>query len=278
MLKTAVILAAGNGTRLAGAGTSAPPSKPLTELAGIPLVVRTLMALESSGFQRAVVVTGYRAEEVEAALASDPRVRGIELVFARNERWRAKNGISVLAARPFVEGDEFYLTMSDHVFERRILDILDFAPLPERGALLAVDRKLHTIYDMDDATKVLTGKGSSIQAIGKELRRFDAVDTGLFRCSTALFDALDRAARAKGDCSLSDGVGALAAAGRMKVVDIEDCWWQDVDTPGAMAHAMRLLWRAVKFDPEGIFLPMHREEPQVMPLPTVTLSGRAWLA
>jgi len=254
MVKTAVILAAGNGSRLATQSGAPAPSKPLTLLAGVPLVVRTLLNLQNSGFQRAVVVTGYRAEEVEWALANDPRLT-IELAFARNERWKAANGVSVLAARPFVDSPEFYLLMSDHIFERAILDRLAEATLDPAGALLAVDRKLDEVFDMDDATKVQTDGGREIIQIGKQLTTFDAVDTGVFRCSRSLFDALAAVHDRKGDCSLSDGIGTLARGGHMHVVDVGSAWWQDVDTPEAMAHARTMLLEACLRSPDGIVAP-----------------------
>lgn len=254
MQKTAVILAAGNGTRLAGDREGPAPSKPLTELAGIPLVVRTLMTLQAGGFDRAVLVTGYRGAEVQAALRSDRRVR-LELAFAHNEQWRQSNGVSVLAARPFVHGGEFHLLMSDHIFDVAILDALAAARLPAGGALLAVDRKLGSIFDMDDATKVVTDEQGLIVRIGKELEEFGAVDTGVFRCTPALFDALEAARERRGDCSLSDGVGTLAATGRMGTVDVGDAWWQDVDTPGSMVFGRRLLLEAARRSRRGILVP-----------------------
>jgi 1L-myo-inositol 1-phosphate cytidylyltransferase len=107
--------------------------------------------------------------------------------------------------------------------------------------VLAVDRKLDAIYDMDDATKVRTENGRIVE-IHKNLERFDAVDTGLFSCSPALFDAIEAVSqsRADADCSLSDGVKALAARGLALVHDVGAGMWQDVDTPGSMAHAEKL--------------------------------------
>ena len=64
--------------------------------------------------------------------------------------------------------EPFLLTMGDHLFDDAILDRLldDFDP-----ALLniAVDRKLDSIFDLDDAMKVQTRKNRII-AIGKNLR------------------------------------------------------------------------------------------------------------
>ncbi|MCA9546732.1 MAG: CDP-alcohol phosphatidyltransferase family protein, partial [Myxococcales bacterium] len=106
-------------------------------------------------------------------------------------------------------------------------------------------RKLDTIYDMDDATKVVTGPGDRIVKIGKMLPEFDAVDTGVFRCAPALFDALQRVLDEKGDTSLSDGVQALVAQDKARVVDVGAAWWQDVDTPGSKKHAEKLLFKSL---------------------------------
>ena len=111
----------------------------------------------------------------------------------------------------------------------------------EGGLVLAVDRKLDSIYDMDDATKVLTDQGRIVE-IHKELQEYDSVDTGLFMCTEALFDEIEKAKRAnpKGDCSLSEGVKALAALGLARVHDVGNGLWQDVDTPGSVSHAKKL--------------------------------------
>ena len=103
-----------------------------------------------------------------------------------------------------------------------------------------MDRKLDAIYDMDDATKVRL-EGERIAAIGKELTDFNAVDTGLFACSDTLVAHLSEVEARRGDCSLTDGMRALIEQGRLRALDIGAAWWQDVDTPGALAHGIQLL-------------------------------------
>ena len=166
------------------------------------------------------------------------------IAFAQNPRYEMSNGLSVLAARSAVGANNFFLSMSDHMFESALILGLSTVEIPEHGLVLAVDRKLDRIYDMDDATKVRS-KDGRIVAINKRLDEFDAVDTGLFACSPGLFEAIERAslARPDRDCSLSDGVKALAADGLAWVYDVGDGMWQDVDTPGALDHAEKLFGR-----------------------------------
>ena len=76
--------------------------------------------------------------------------------------------------------------------------------------------------------------------IHKELEEYNALDTGIFLITPALIEALDTVNGPEG-CSLSQGVGALAAEGRMKAADVGDVTWIDVDTPEAHAEAERLI-------------------------------------
>jgi 1L-myo-inositol 1-phosphate cytidylyltransferase len=231
-----VVIAAGLGSRLK---SEEGPPKPLLPVAGRPLALRVLDRFAQAGATQAVVVIGHRGDEVRAGIESGRPALSVS--FATNERWKLSNGLSVLAARGLVGERRFFLSMSDHIFDASLIAGLKTAPVPEGGLTLAVDRKLCEIYDMDDATKVRTA-GGRIAAIAKDLVEFDAVDTGLFACTSGLFVALERAAssRADGDCALSDGVRALAAQGLAAVHDVGAGRWQDVDTPGAVTRAEKV--------------------------------------
>ena len=100
---------------------------------------------------------------------------------------------------------------------------------------LAVDRKIDSIFDLDDAMKVQT-KDNRIVAIGKKLKNYNAVDTGIFLCPEITFEYLRRTLK-EGDCSLADGVRLMAADGKALAIDIGEAWWQDVDTPEMLARA-----------------------------------------
>ena len=131
----------------------------------------------------------------------------MELRVINNPEWQKQNGISLLAA---ADGKEpFLLTMSDHLFDESIVNLLVSSVASER-LHLAIDRKLDSILDPDDAMKVET-RGDQIVAIGKNLTTYDAIDTGLFVCPPEMFDYLEKAKR-NGDCSLADGVRSMAAA------------------------------------------------------------------
>ena len=86
----------------------------------------------------------------------------------------------------------------------------------------------------------LRTKADRVTTIGKDLKDYDAIDTGLFICPTEIFDYLGQAIRA-GDCSLADGVRLMAADGKVRAIDIGDAWWQDIDTPEMLAKARTVI-------------------------------------
>ena len=229
----AVILAAGLGSRLAD---GRPGPKPLREVAGVPLIVRIIRALEKGGVREIGIVIGYRGEDLKAGLA-DYEHRA-KLSFFPNEEYEKPNGTSVLKARDFVTGPTLLL-MSDHLWSPRLLRAVASYPVAEQESVLGVDSRIDACFDLDDATKVEV-QGDRIVRIGKELDDYNALDTGLFLITPALIEALDAVNGPEG-CSLSQGVAALAAEGRMKAADVGDATWIDVDTPETHAEAERLI-------------------------------------
>jgi choline kinase len=241
----AVILMAGSGSRLRGSdGTFL---KPLVSVLGRPLICYAIDALVHAGIKKATFIVGYQsARMIEAVKQLIPSK--IEPCFIKNIDWRKQNGVSLLTAANQVTSP-FLLTMSDHLFDRSIVDLLvRDAVLDQLN--LAIDRKLDSIFDVDDAMKVQT-HGDRILKIGKDLTVYDGIDTGLFVCPLDIFDYLERVkSRSRGrDCSLADGVRLMALEDKVRAVDIGEAWWQDIDTMAMLGCAERQLrWRLARHD------------------------------
>src|SRR6185369_8508850 len=89
----AVIIAAGFGSRISALSDS----KPLTPIAGVPLIELGVRQLAAAGVTRVVVVTGHEAARVEAFLAGLAARSGLAIETARVGDWSRPNGFSVIA-------------------------------------------------------------------------------------------------------------------------------------------------------------------------------------
>ena len=239
----AVILVAGQGSRLRGADKNC--LKPFVPVLGRPLLSYILEAVSCAGIRTVYLVAGYESERViaEARQLIPPQLTASFIV---NRDWQKQNGISLLAAKDHVSAP-FLLTMGDHVFEETIFDRLldNFEP----GLLnIAIDRKLESIVDLDDAMKVQT-RGNKVIGIGKNLRNYDAIDTGLFVCPTEIFAYLEQAKSTNGgsDCSLANGIELMAGDHKVRGIDIGAARWHDIDTPRVLEHAEQdSSWRVLR--------------------------------
>ncbi|TMP97579.1 MAG: nucleotidyltransferase [Verrucomicrobia bacterium] len=202
----AVILMAGSGSRLRGSDETF--LKPFVPVLGRPLICYTIDALIHAGIKKVSFIVGYQSARM---------IEAVKQLMPANQ-----------VTSPFL------LTMTDHLFDRSIMDLLIREAVLDQ-LNVAIDRKLDSIFDVDDAMKVQT-HGHQIVAIGKHLRDYDAIDAGIFVCPVNIFDYLERA-RQNGDCSLADGVRLMAEDNQVRGVDIGGAWWQDVDTPEMLACA-----------------------------------------
>ena len=235
---TALILAAGNGSRLRTLAGSLP--KPLVPVNGRPLLEHVLLGARDAGVERFVIVVGYRGDAIRSWV-EDRRFPGMRIDFVENPDYHKANGVSLLKAKHFVSGP-FLLLMSDHIFEPETAAALLRQPIETDETILAIDRKLDCIFDIDDATKVCC-MADRIKEIGKHITNYDAVDTGMFVCTPAVFSALEQAS-VSGNCSLSDGMRLLAANRKLRAFDIGAALWQDVDTPEMLAYGSNIPFEA----------------------------------
>ncbi len=118
MIKTAVIMAAGMGTRF-GSMTEERP-KGFIEAGGQPMVVRSIETLISCGIERIIIGTGYLREAYEELAKRYPQI-----VCCFSPRYAETNSMYTLYnCREMVGDEDFLLLESDLVFERRAITAL----------------------------------------------------------------------------------------------------------------------------------------------------------
>ena len=241
-----LIIAAGKGTRLSSRGDS----KPLIPLLGLSLIERVILTAKKSGLTDFYVVTGYNGEKVRQYLDRFSQSRNINITHITNEEWENGNGISVLKAKKLLN-ENFILLMGDHIFDESILVRLKNERIADDEVMLAVDYNIETnrLVDVDDVTRVLV-EDNMISDIGKNIKKYNAYDTGIFLCSPAIFSAIEESLD-NGDSSLSGGIRVLAGKGKAKTFDIKDDYWIDVDDEKTFKKAENKLLATLKKTSDG---------------------------
>ena len=241
-----LIIAAGEGSRLSHRGDS----KPLVHLLELPLIERVILTANRTGITNFYIVTGYNGEKLRNHLDQFSQDKAIEINHLINEEWEKENGLSVLKAKGQIE-ENFILLMSDHIFDESILTELLQEKVADREVILAVDYNLENkIVDVDDVTKVLVKGNNRIANIGKNIKKYNAYDTGIFLCSPALFGALEESS-ARGETSLSAGIKILAKKKKARIFDIKGNYWIDVDDEKAFRKAENILLANLKKTSDG---------------------------
>ena len=237
-IETAVVLAAGRGTRM-GALTAATP-KPLLTVAGQPIIARVLTGLARGGVRRAVVVTGYLGDQVEAALG-DGRALGLSLAYRRQEQ-PTGTARAVLLAAADVGDAPFVVSWGDILVPTAFYGELlaDYARRP-CDALLAVN----AVDDPWRGAAVYVDAHWRVERVEEKPPRGTSTtgwnNAGIMAFAPLAFDYARRLApSARGEYELPQAAAQMVRDGRdVRAVPVRGPW-SDVGTAEDLAAAQTL--------------------------------------
>lgn len=234
MINTAMILAAGKGTRMrAGAGD---PPKPLTQIADQSLLARMVKRLADTKLSRIVVNVHHKAEAIEAALLDlASAYPSIEFLISDERDILLETGGGVKKALPLLGNTPFLVANADVLWQETKPVLPDFVAAFSNShcqALLLMAR-------CDKATGY-DGRGDYHMAENGKLRRADAqgaahLFAGVQILTPALFDGA-----ADGAFSLNEIYDKAEAEGALFGHEL-DGQWMHVGTPEGRAEAQNLM-------------------------------------
>jgi choline kinase/phosphatidylglycerophosphate synthase len=229
-VRVALLLAAGRGLRM----RSTHP-KALRRVGGISLLERWTNVLHQAGIERIVVVIGYRADDITAAI----RIRDLPVEVVTNADWQHGTASSVLAGLRAVGDQRCLVVMGDHVFEaddvRRLVQA-------EGRNVAAVDRDVDRRIGGLSGTppnRVLLGDDGHIVSLGPDLDCYDALDAGLTVVEVS--DVLSATGGAA-ESWLGLRQQMLLHGHLLQSRDVQGLW-ADVDTPETVRSLERSMWR-----------------------------------
>ena len=178
MVSTAVIMAAGLGTRF-GKMTETIP-KGFVPVGGVPMVIRSIEALLRNGITRIIIGTGYKKEEYETLIARYPQ---IECVYS--PRYAETNSMYTLwNCREQIGDDDFLLLESDLVYSDNAISTLRTNPHPDIMLITPVTKFQDQYYVESDTSGILTNCSTdknTVHAQG-ELVGIHKLSNAFYRC------------------------------------------------------------------------------------------------
>ena len=234
---TAVILAAGIGSRLAPLTDTIP--KCLVKVAGTSILHHQVSSLHAAGIPRIVIVAGYRAEQVRAAASAGC------IIVENSEFHETNNMYSLALAEQYVAG-ELILLNGDVVFARDILSDL----LTSRYSNCIVTDVGRYI---EESMKVAIRADGSVCQIAKTVSREYAFGTSidLYRFSERTVEMLFRLVH--GYLQMNDrkkwtevAINDLVKGTAVYPVDVAGRSWVEIDNPSDLEEA-EAIWSQTAF-------------------------------
>jgi len=231
----ALILAAGYGSRLAPLTDSIPKS--LVPVNGTPILFKQLENLYENGVTDITVISGYRANMLEAAVHD--RFRDVKIIESVDYR-ETNNMYSAYLAREAMAGDEFLMMNADVFFDASVI-----------GTLLAFEAPNAIVTDigfyLEESMKVIEAEDGHLTHISKLILPEEALGASIdvYRFSAEAGEAFFRKCaeyiEQKGERKLWSEV---ALDGILSEVDFRACplngRWYEIDDHDDLAAAERI--------------------------------------
>jgi MurNAc alpha-1-phosphate uridylyltransferase len=228
MIKTAMVLAAGLGTRMRAHNDQLP--KPLVRVGGKALIDHALDRLSEAGVERAVVNVHHRAAAMEDHLAGRTRPR---IVISDERTELLETGGGIVKALPLLGNAPFVAINSDTLWidsvRPNLLRLAEAFDAERMDALLLLAATTSSIgYTGRGDFRMSTG-GQLVRRGERDMAPFVYAGAGIF--APALF-----AGAPTGAFSLTRLFDRAAEAGRLHGLRLEGVWMH-VGTPEAVAEA-----------------------------------------
>ncbi len=236
-IRTAVLLAAGRGTRM-GDLTAATP-KPLLPLQGMPILEHILRSMRDAGIERFVVVTGYLADRIEEYFGNGA---GLDVrIDYRRQRDPSGTAAALRLTRDIVESEPFALSWGDILVEpetyARLTATYRERPVAGLVAVNDVDdpwRGAAVYFDADRRIREIVEKPPR----GTSNTRWN--NAGIFALDPIVFAYIERLPRSeRGEFELPQAFATMIAEGHdLRALPVRG-YWSDLGTPEDLYAAER---------------------------------------
>ncbi|OPX57945.1 MAG: UTP--glucose-1-phosphate uridylyltransferase AglF [Methanomassiliicoccales archaeon PtaB.Bin215] len=177
----AVILAAGEGTRLRPFTVSRP--KVMIPIGNRPILEYVVRALAANGITEIILVVGYMKERIMSFFGNGSRF-GVKISYAIQEK-QLGTAHAALAVRNQIK-EEFIMVAGDNIIDAQVISDL----LKHKGglAMLVTDSEMPSKYGV-----VQIESGRVVDIIEKPDKKVgNIINTGIYRLPPSIFDHLEK--------------------------------------------------------------------------------------
>ena len=232
----AVVLAAGQGTRMRPLSESVP--KPMLPVADRPLVAHTIDAAIDAGADEIVLVIGYEAETVRAYFGTE--YRGVPVSYAVQED-QAGTADAVNAARDHLEGP-FAVLNGDNLYDQAAIDrLFDACP-----AVCAIEVDEPSNYGVLSTADGATGGADRVTGIVEKPADppTNLANAGAYAFPAEAREWLEVPASERGEHEITDVLARVVDEFDVTPVTLER--WLDVGRPWELLEANE--WKIAEFE------------------------------
>jgi len=215
-IDTAVVLAAGEGTRLRPLTRNRP--KPMLPAADRPILEHVLDALVEADMDRIALVVGYRRERVQEHFG--PSYRGVDLEYVVQHK-QLGSGHALLQARDAVGGPVLVVNGDRIVAADSVTAVCDAFETDDARAALAV-------LERPDASRygAVTVQDRDIAEIVEKPDSDDyrLINAGIYAFAASIFEEIEETPRESGELGLTDTIARLVDRERVRGVRTGGLW------------------------------------------------------
>lgn len=235
---TAVILAAGMGTRLRDVIGVHP--KGLLEIKGKTLIERSLTCLKAFGITQVVMVTGYQEEQYQKAL----NIEFPEIKFVTNKDYAVTGSMhSLFLAAEYVTSD-FLLLESDLLYETRTISSL----LNQKDSSILISGKTGSgdeVYIYGESNKIteISKKKIDILVSQGELVGVSRISQNLYKKMCFYYK---NQIEFPSDFHYEDCISDLSKNMEINYLKVVDLAWTEIDDSNHYDRALKLIYPRIE--------------------------------
>ncbi|RLG74368.1 MAG: hypothetical protein DRO23_06955 [Thermoprotei archaeon] len=231
----ALILAAGEGKRLR---SIAKGPKFKLRIKNIPLIYYPILTLANIGVKKFTIVAAEKYYNTAHDVLKKLKER-YKILILRNPYPEKGNGYTFLLAEDSISEETFFISMCDHIYSKEIPQKILEVMVKEDADIVVGADPIPKYVTIEEATKILANSDGKVLRIGKEIRKYNYVDIGVFMMKKTVFNRV-RQLKSRSYVSFSDIImEALNNGCKVVIANIKHSVWTDIDTPDDLMELLK---------------------------------------